>query len=94
VHPVQDALHYDVTVVPIDTSGHVLMEVETQWRLRSKDLVTMELDSNMRVIRVLVDGVPESRVSRTMYARTSETVEVPHQKPVGDTLTTRVRYRG
>jgi aminopeptidase N len=94
VHPVQDALHYDITVVPSDTSSHVLMEVETTWRLRSKDLVRMELDSSMRVIRVLVDGVPESRMSRTMYARSSETVEVPHQKPVGDTLTTRVRYRG
>ena len=77
VHPVHDAVHYDITLVPSDTNNHVLVEVETAWRLKSKELVSMELDSTMRVIRVLVDGKPESRMSRTMYARTSETVEVP-----------------
>jgi aminopeptidase N len=94
VHPVQDALHYDVTVVPSDTSNHVLVEVETSWRLRSRELVAMELDSAMRVIRVLVDGKPNTRLSRTMYARSASTVEVPHEKPPGDTLSTRVRYHG
>ena len=94
VHPVHDAVHYDITLVPSDTNNHVLVEVETSWRLKSKDLVSMELDSTMRVIRVLVDGKPESRMSRTMYARTSETVEVPHEKQPGDTLSTRVRYHG
>jgi aminopeptidase N len=94
LHLVHDALHYDITLVPSDTSGHLLAEVETTWRVRNKELVRMELDSAMRVIRVLVDGVPNTRISRTMYARSQEEVEVPHEKPPGDTLTTRIRYRG
>ena len=54
----------------------------------------MQLDSAMRVIRVLVDGKPNTRISRTMYARSSTEIDVPHQKQPGDTLSTRVRYRG
>ena len=54
----------------------------------------MQLDSAMRVIRVLVDGKPNTRLSRTMYARSSSEIDVPHQKQPGDTLSTRVRYRG
>jgi aminopeptidase N len=94
VHPVHNALHYDITIVPSDTGRHVLVEVETTWRLRSSDMVSMELDSAMRVIRVLVDGKPNTRLSRTRYARSESSVEVPHGKPPGDSLSTRVRYRG
>ena len=89
-----DALHYDITLIPSDTSTHVLGEVQTTWRLGSTKPVTMQLDSAMRVIRVLVDGKPNTRISRTMYARSSTEVEVPHQKQAGDSLSTRVRYRG
>ena len=35
IHPVHDALHYDITLVPSDTGHHVLAEVQTTWRLRS-----------------------------------------------------------
>lgn len=89
-----DALHYDITLVPSDTGTHVLGEVQITWRLASTEPVRMQLDSAMRVIRVLVDGKPNTRISRTMYARSSTEVEVPHQKQPGDTLSTRVRYRG
>lgn len=89
-----DALHYDITLIPSDTSAHLLGEVQITWRLGSTMPVTMELDSAMRVIRVLVDGKPNTRLSRTMYARSSTEIEVPHQKQPGDTLSTRVRYRG
>ena len=58
IHPVHDALHYDITLVPSDTGHHVLAEVQTTWRLRSAAPVEMELDSAMRVVRVLVDGKP------------------------------------
>jgi aminopeptidase N len=94
IRPVHDALHYDITLVPSDTGTHVLAEVQTTWRLRSSDPVEMELDSAMRVVRVLVDGKPNTRISRTMYARSEAEVEVPHEKQAGDTLTTRVRYHG
>ena len=89
-----DALHYDITLIPSDTSTHVLSEVQITWRLGSTMPVTMELDSTMRVIRVLVDGKPNTRLSRTMYARSSTEIEVPHQKQPGDSISTRVRYRG
>ena len=89
-----DALRYDVTLVPSDTGTHLLGEVETVWRLGSTDPVVVRLDSSMRVVRVLVDGRPNTRLSRTMYARSTEDVLVPHQKAAGDTITTRIRYHG
>jgi aminopeptidase N len=54
----------------------------------------MQLDSAMRVIRVLVDGKPNTRLARTMYGRSEGWVGVPHAKQPGETLSTRVRYRG
>jgi hypothetical protein len=89
-----DALHYDITLIPSDTSAHVLSEVQINWRLGSTKPVTMQLDSSMRVIRVLVDGKPNTRLSRTLYARSSTEIDVPHQKQPGDSISTRVRYRG
>src|SRR3954464_125347 len=94
IHPVHDALHYDITLVPGDTGPHLLSEVETLWRLRSSEPVEMELDSAMRVVRVLTDGKPNSRIARSMYARSAGEVEVPHERKAGDTLSTRVRYHG
>ena len=85
---------YDITVVTSDTGAYLLGEVETGWQLQSVDPVEMELDSTMDVIRVLVDGKPNTRLSRTMYSRDSALVIVPHEKAPGDTLTTRVRYHG
>ena len=92
--PPHDALHYDITLIPSDTSTHILGEVQTTWRLGSATPVRMQLDSSMRVIRVLVDGKPNTRLSRTMYARSSTEIDVPHQKKPGDSISTRVRYRG
>ncbi|MGH7510301.1 MAG: M1 family metallopeptidase [Gemmatimonadales bacterium] len=94
VGAVHDALHYDITLVPSDTGTHVLGEVQTTWRLRSAEPVTMQLDSAMRVIRVLVDGKPNTRLSRTMYGRSEDYIAIPHQKQPGDSISTRVRYRG
>jgi len=94
IRPVHDALHYDVTLIPSDTSGHILGEVQITWRLRSTELVEMQLDSAMRVIRVLVDGRENTRLSRTRFARSEGWIGVPHDKQSGETLSTRVRYRG
>jgi hypothetical protein len=92
--PQHHALRYDVTLVPSDTGRHLLGEVETSWRLASSEPVTARLDSSMRVVRVLVDGRPNTRLSRTMYARSEADVLVPHQKAAGDSITTRIRYHG
>jgi aminopeptidase N len=89
-----DALHYDITLIPSDTSTHVLSEVQITWRLGSTGPVAMQLDSAMRVIRVLVDGKQNTRLARTMYARSSTEIDVPHGKQPGDSISTRVRYRG
>jgi aminopeptidase N len=87
-------LRYTITLVTSDTGGHLVAEVETAWRLRTVEPVAMRLDSVFRVVRVLVDGKPNTRISRTMYARQGSEVIVPHEKAPGDTLTTRVRYHG
>ena len=92
--PVHDARHYEITLVPADTGTHLLGEVQTSWRLRSAEPVAALLDSSMRVVRVLVDGKPNTRLSRTMYGRSGVDVVVPHQKQAGDTITTRIRYHG
>lgn len=89
-----DALSYDITLVPADTGTHILGEVQTTWRLRSGGAVTAQLDSSMRVVRVLVDGKPNTRLSRTLYGRSGVDVAVPHEKAAGDTLSTRIRYHG
>ncbi len=86
--------HYDITLVRSDTGPHVLAEVETSWRLGSTLPVIVDLDSNFRVVRVLVDGKPNTRISRTQFARGTGDVLIPHEKPSGDTLTTRIRYHG
>lgn len=85
---------YDITLVPSDTGAHVLLEVETSWRLGSSLPVVVGLDSVFRVVRVLVDGKPNTRISRTQFARGTGDVLVPHEKSAGDTLTTRIRYHG
>jgi len=87
-------ISYEITVVTSDTGAYLLGEVEIGWQLESVNPVEMELDSTMDVIRVLVDGKPNTRLSRTMYSRDSALVIVPHEKAPGDTVTTRVRYHG
>jgi hypothetical protein len=89
-----DAQRYDITLIPSDTGTHLLGEVETAWRLQSADPVGVVLDSSMRVVRVLIDGRPNTRLSRTMYGRSEDDLVVPHQKRAGDSITTRVRYHG
>jgi hypothetical protein len=89
-----DALSYEITLEPADTGTHILGEVQTTWRLRSAGAVAVQLDSSMRVVRVLMDGKPNTRLSRTLYGRSGVDVVVPHEKTTGDTLSTRIRYHG
>lgn len=92
--PQNDALRYDITLVPADTGTHLLGEVETTWRLATADPIVVRLDSSMRVVRVLIDGRPNTRISRTEYGRSGVDVLVPHAKHAGDSITTRIRYHG
>jgi aminopeptidase N len=92
--PAHDVRNYEITLVPADTGTHLLGEVQTIWRLRTAEPVAALLDSSMRVVRVLVDGKPNTRLSRTMYGRSGADVMVPHEKQAGDTLSTRIRYHG
>src|SRR5690242_2133712 len=92
--PAHDAVHYDVRLVVGDSANHVLGEVDTRWRLRSDQPVQLQLDSAMRVIRVLVDGRENTRLARTLWGREGDIVFVPHDRHAGDTLSTRVRYHG
>lgn len=92
--PAHVPTHYEIILVPSDAGAHVLAEVETNWRLGSTEPIVAQLDSNFRVVRVLMDGKPNTRISRTMYARGAGDVYVPHEKLAGDSLTTRIRYHG
>ena len=85
---------YDIILATSDTGTHFVGEVQTGWRLQSGRPVDMRLDSTLRVVRVLIDGKPNTRLSRTMYGRAGSDVVVPHEKVAGDTLSTRVRYHG
>ena len=64
--PPHDALNYDVTLVLGDSGRHVLGEVQTTWRLGSSQPIEVQLDSTMRVIRVLMNGRENTRLARTM----------------------------
>jgi aminopeptidase N len=89
-----DVVNYDVTLLLGDSGTHVLGQVDVSWRLESGDPVELQLDSTLRVIRVLVNGRENTRLARTMWGRLGESLAVPHEGQAGDTLSTRVRYRG
>ena len=92
--PLHDAKHYEITLVLGDSGHHVLGEIETNWRLSSSEPIRLELDSALRVIRVLVNRRENTRLARTMYGRGGEDVVIPHEGRAGDSLTTRIRYHG
>jgi aminopeptidase N len=89
-----DVVHYDVNLVIGDTGRHVLGQTDVSWRLASAEPVELQLDSSLRVIRVLVNGRENTRLVRTMWFRRGERIAVPHEAGAGDTLSTRLRYRG
>jgi aminopeptidase N len=89
-----DVTHYDVSVVLGDSGRHVLGQTEVSWRLESANPVELQLDSTLRVIRVLVNGRENTRLVRTMWGRAGDRIAVPHEGRAGDTLSTRIRYRG
>ncbi len=94
IRPLHDALDYDITIIVGDTGSHIVGQVQTRWRLESDLPVRIDLDSTMRVVRVLMDGKENTRLFRTIWAREPNRIIVPHEKHQGDTLVTMVRYHG
>jgi aminopeptidase N len=95
LHPRNDAIHHDVTLVIGDTGNHIVAITQTTWVLRSQDPVQVQLDSAFRVVRVLTDGEGEHRMGRISYALLpSGGVYIPHHRQAGDTLRTSIRYHG
>jgi aminopeptidase N len=95
LRPRHDAIHHDVTIVVSDTSTHILGNVQTTWVLRSAEPVEVQLDSSLRVIRVLTDGEGDTRMGRISFAlNPGGGVYIPHKKAAGDTLHTTIRYHG
>jgi aminopeptidase N len=92
--PVHDALRHEILLVLTDSSRYVLGEIETTWMLGSSEPVVVQLDTVYRVIRVAMDGRADTRMSRTMWGKENGLVVLPHQKGRGDSLRTRIRWRG
>lgn len=92
--PVHDALRHEILLVLTDSSRYVLGEIETTWILGSNEPVVVQLDTVYRVIRVAMDGKVDTRMSRTMWGKENGLVILPHQKGKGDSLHTRIRWRG
>lgn len=91
---VQDAVDYDFTLVLPDTGSHLLGQVQTRWHLTSTGPIEIQLDTAMRVVRVLMDGTVDARLARTLYGRDQVTLVIPHERAPGDTITTAIRYHG
>ena len=91
---VQDAANYDFTLVLPDSGSHLLGQVQTRWHLTSTRPIEVQLDTAMRVVRVLMDGKPDARLARTLYGRDQVTLVIPHEQAPGDTITTMIRYHG
>jgi aminopeptidase N len=89
-----DALDYDIQLLLPDSGGHILGQVQTRWRIGSTEPIHVQLDTALRVVRVLMDGEAQTRLSRTLYGRDEGIVLIPHERHDGDTLTTMIRYHG
>jgi aminopeptidase N len=89
-----DALDYDIQLSLPDTGGHIVGQVQTRWRVQSGEPIHVELDTALRVVRVLMDGEAQTRLTRTLYGRDQVLVLIPHERHSGDTLSTAIRYHG
>jgi len=92
--PAQDAVDYDITLVLPDTGNHLLGQVQTRWHLTSTKPIEVQLDTSMRVVRVLMDGTADARLARSLYGRDQLTVVIPQDRAPGDSMTTAIRYHG
>ncbi len=92
VHPVHDALHYDVTIAVPDTGQMIRGEAAVTWRITSSAPIRLQLDTALSVTRAAWSG--DRRLLRGEWRRTGELIEFPHHRAIGDTVTTRLQYTG
>lgn len=91
---IHHAIDYDIQLSLPDTGGHIVGQVQTKWIVGSAEPIHAELDTVFRVVRVLMDGEVQERLTRTLYGKADGKVLIPHQRKAGDTLTTAIRYHG
>ncbi len=89
-----DALDYDIQLSLPDTGTHITAQVQTKWRVGSSEPIHLELDPKLVVVRVLMDGLYQERLTRTLYGKSDGLVLIPHQRQAGDTMSTAIRYHG
>lgn len=90
--PAHEVLSYDLTVIVGDSTGHIVGQAEIVWRIGSAEPLRFTLDSALRLVRVIVLGAGGGR--RGGWGRLADTVFVPHDLAVGDTMVTRIRFHG
>ena len=86
--PVHDALHYRVAISLPDTGRLIAGEVTTDWLLRGPELLRMDLDSTMRVARVMLG------TRAIIWERDGNQLILYPNGEKGDTVRTVVSYRG
>jgi aminopeptidase N len=92
LHPVHDALHYSIRVVIPDTGSIIEGETETTWRVGSPAPIRLQLDTALKVSRAAWAG--ERRLLRGEWRREGDLIEFPHTRSRGDSVVTRLEFRG
>lgn len=87
--PRNEIVRQQVRLAISDSGSHFVTEQETSWRLATRDTLVLLVDSTLRVVRVALDGQ-----RTTSWGRTGTELVIPHTRPPGDTLVTRVRFHG
>ena len=85
LHPAHNALHYDITlVVPATPAATSWAEVETDLEARlQSSRWRCSSTTAFRVVRVLINGKPNTRLFRTMWGRPGGEVVIPHERQGG-----------
>ena len=92
LHPVHDALHYNIDLVIPDSGSVIEGETETTWRVTSPAPIRFQLDTALKVSRAAWAG--RRRLLRGEWRRQGEVIEFPHTRAQGDTVVTRVEFEG
>ena len=92
LHPVHDALNYTIRIAIPDSGNVITGETETTWRVTSALPLQVQLDTSLKVVRAAWAG--RRRLLRGEWRRQGGVIAFPHLRAVGDTVVTRLEYRG